>query len=296
MSILIASYSESNIAAYYSLGNGNELKVAQSFNNPRAAFLTSCKFSLKKVGTVSGNAVATLYPVSGTFGVNAVPTGTALATSLDFDVSVITGTDALYEFTFDGNYTMIPGNYFIAIEYSGGDISNYIEVGTDLTQAYGPNSAFFDTIIAAWEADSSSVPFYVYGILAGAPTNVFLMGAQTQYVQAINASHSDDGTPIYYELETQELEFGDRGHLKKIANDIGILTTDGLDSSILLSSDVQDYRPIPMDLSERVAIGNDINAEGHYFQFKWYGEVDSSSPMLEGLYVENVNDLGITQS
>ncbi len=127
--------------------------------------------------------------------------------------------------------------------------------------------------------------------------NVFIVGSDTRgTVQMLNVGKADDGQTIYYELETQELEFGNRGSLKKIANQIGVLSRDGLDSNFEVKSDSQGYSPIPLDMTTRVSIGNDINTEGHFFTFKWFGQVDQSSPVLEGFYLENVTDLGVTQS
>lgn len=127
--------------------------------------------------------------------------------------------------------------------------------------------------------------------------NVFFVGADDNgAVQMMNAGKNDDGAPIFYELETQELEFGNRAHLKKIANDIGVLVTDGLNSNLEVRGDDGNYSDVPMDPSTRVIVGESINTEGHYFTFRWFGQVDSSSPVLEGIYLENVTDLGITQS
>jgi hypothetical protein len=127
--------------------------------------------------------------------------------------------------------------------------------------------------------------------------NVFFVGADDNgTVQMMNVSKNDDGSPIFYELETQEIEFGNRAHLKKIANDIGVLTTDWLGSKFEVRGDDGNYTPIPLDMTGRVLIGEAINTEGHYFTFKWLGQSDSSSPVLEGFYLENVTDLGVTQS
>ncbi|MES2006905.1 MAG: PKD domain-containing protein [Patescibacteria group bacterium] len=125
--------------------------------------------------------------------------------------------------------------------------------------------------------------------------NVFMIGADLDGdVQTLNVGRSDDGVPIYFELETQELEFGNRLHLKKIADKIVVFTNFGVSSQLQASTDTSDYKPIVMDLSERVNIGTSINLEGHFVTFKWFGSSSETTPVFEGLYLEDVTDLGMT--
>jgi hypothetical protein len=125
--------------------------------------------------------------------------------------------------------------------------------------------------------------------------NSFMVAADPNgNIQAINVGKDDDGTPIYYELETQELEFGNCGHLKKIADQLTVVTQDGLDGQFQAREDDGDYKQIPIDLSENISIGKDIDLEGHYFTFRWFGEANKSSPTLEEIYIDQINDLGIT--
>ncbi len=126
--------------------------------------------------------------------------------------------------------------------------------------------------------------------------NVFFVASQPDgTVQMVNVGKSDDGTPIFYDLQTQELEFGNRAHLKKIADEIGVIGSDGENSSLSVFSDTQDEAPVRMTLNDRVNIGRDINTEGHYFTFRWFGQVSTTSPVLEGIYLENITDLGTAQ-
>lgn len=113
-------------------------------------------------------------------------------------------------------------------------------------------------------------------------------------IQAINVGKSDDEDPIYYELETQELEFGDRSHLKKISDKLTVITQDGLDSQFEARQDDGDFKSIPMSFEDPASIGKDINLEGHFFTFRWFGQVDQSTPVLEEIYIEDMEDLGVT--
>ena len=163
MSVLIDSYSEANGSAWVSIVDADMSGVCQSFKPTKNYTLTSCKFYLTPDGSPTGNAVAKLYAHTGTFGTTSEPTGSALATSDNLDVSTIVSA-GLKELTFSTGYILaenIP--YVIAIEYLNGDASNFVMVGVDSTSPthegnYGLASSgsytgdeVFDTL------------FYVYG-------------------------------------------------------------------------------------------------------------------------------------
>jgi len=125
--------------------------------------------------------------------------------------------------------------------------------------------------------------------------NVFMVGADTDGdVLTFNVGKSDNEVPIYYELETQDIEFGNRAHIKKIANQIAIFTRFGAQSTIQAKTDMFPYKDIPLVLNDRVNIGDKIDLEGHYVTFKWFGSSSTTSPVFEGLYIEDVTDQGIT--
>jgi hypothetical protein len=125
--------------------------------------LTSVTLKLRKVGSPTGNAVVKLYTHSGTFGTSSVPTTPLLATSKNFDVSTLTTSLADYKIEFDDSefFTLVnTTKYVIAIEYSGGGGSDYIELGYDAAGAHGGNMATYNgTIWTAVAADD--LYFYV---------------------------------------------------------------------------------------------------------------------------------------
>lgn len=127
--------------------------VGQSVRLSEAGYVTAVSFFLSKFGSPTGNAVAKIYATSGTHGTSAVPTGTALATSGNVDVSTLTGSYALTEFTFS-QLVLLSENttYCVVIEYSGGDVSNYVQVGIDATApAHAGNDAVY--FASAWGAN-----------------------------------------------------------------------------------------------------------------------------------------------
>lgn len=164
MSALLNSYSESNQSATKAIYSGNWVKFAQSFSSGAGGTLDICKFYLKSTGSPTGNATAVLYAHTNTFGSNGIPTGAALATSDNFDVSTLTSSYGLVTFTFSGlnKYAFSAStNYFISFEYSGGDLNNRVDIGTDTTSpTHEGNRAGY---VSGWSANSAEdICFYVY--------------------------------------------------------------------------------------------------------------------------------------
>ena len=147
------------------LGDVWETQLGQSFTTTNNSTLKSCKFYLAKVGLPTGNMVATLYDITGTFGTDSTPTGLVLATSNILDVSTLTEDFQLITFTFSGinQYSMLAlTNYFIIGEYYGGDSDNNVLMGTDDTLPTHPgNSAYKDSGIP-WTNGTNDLIFYVY--------------------------------------------------------------------------------------------------------------------------------------
>jgi len=159
--VLVDSYSESNQDSDLTLSAGAIVGASQSFSGD-GTDLHSAVFYLKKLGAPTGNVTCKLYAHSGTFGTDSIPTGAALATAPVLDISTLTTTYALTTFTFGTTYTMVSGTkYCIALEYSGGDASNNVKVGVDVSApTHGGNDARL--VGAAWSALGGDLCFYIY--------------------------------------------------------------------------------------------------------------------------------------
>jgi len=176
----------------YGMYNGWMTAHSQSFNNPTIQKLKNCKFYLKKTGSPTGNAVAKIYAHSGTFGTSSVPTGSALATSDNFDVSTLTTSLQWITFNFSGaNNIVLSANtkYTVVVSYSGGNASNYISVG--LSHSGGSyaagNWAYYYT---SWNPQSTyDVDFYVnaFGRMAIVARIYFYTMAMIDYI--LNGVH-----------------------------------------------------------------------------------------------------------
>ena len=139
------SYSESNQSGQNALDSAGFVGTAQSFTTTSTinSAVKRAIFYLKKTGTPTGAIVAKVYAHSGTYGTSSVPTGAALATSDPIDASTLTTSFALVTFNFSTLAALSAStNYVLSIEFSGGDASNHVDVGTDTTSpTHGGNSA-----------------------------------------------------------------------------------------------------------------------------------------------------------
>jgi hypothetical protein len=113
--------------------------------------------------------------------------------------------------------------------------------------------------------------------------------------QTVDSGLTDNTAPIYYELETQECEMGNRAHLKSISDKIVVFGKYMTNGKLQVKTGEDDYVNVDINLNSRVAMGKKINAEGYYYTFRWFGESSSTAPMLEGIYIENIEDKGIIE-
>lgn len=145
---LLDSYSSSS--ALLPLYSGAVIRRAQTFTNGSvAASLVAARFSFAQnlSANPTGNCYAVLYATSG-----GAPTGAALATSIGLDVSVFNYQSAWREFVFATPYSLdADTKYAISLEYSGGDVDNYIHMGGDDTSPSHDGDAY--AYISSWILD-----------------------------------------------------------------------------------------------------------------------------------------------
>lgn len=104
---------------------------------------------LSKFGSPTGSIKGALYAVSA-----GVPTGSALAQTIDFDVSTLTGTQSDTTFSFVSNFPIISGtSYAIVIEtqvdYTP-DASNFIRMGIDESNPYANGTEVIKSSTDTW--------------------------------------------------------------------------------------------------------------------------------------------------
>lgn len=160
MATIMDSYSESNQDSYLNISGTS--RSAQTFT-ANGEKVVSAKFYLQNTTGATGNIIARLYAMSGNFGTTGIPTGSALATSDNFNVSTITSSFALKTFTFSGanQYVTTNGvNYCISIETSGS--LNTLRLGRDMTSPTAAGN--MATGASTWAPiTGQDFIFYVYG-------------------------------------------------------------------------------------------------------------------------------------
>lgn len=142
--------------------------------------LTKAGFCLRRTGSPTGYAHVVLYLMTGTFGVDGMPTGSALATSDDFDVSTLTTSYTWYNFTFSSTQEYVmQAEEFYCIVYqnpSSGffDSTNFVLVGMNETPTYeGNRNGYIDD----WYGDNVfDTSFYVYGLPTLPYSKIFYLG------------------------------------------------------------------------------------------------------------------------
>lgn len=159
----------------YPLGNGTITRQAQSFvNGDVAQNLTRVIARLKKFGSPTGNLTANLYAITGTHGSSATPTGSALATSVTFDVSKLTTSYLEYEIAFTTQYNMAADGYYaISFEYSGGNASNYVQVSGAAVGTHGGNKSSFSGSWSAQAAEDLWFKCFASPLLYGITGEIF---------------------------------------------------------------------------------------------------------------------------
>jgi len=124
--------------------------------------------------------------------------------------------------------------------------------------------------------------------------NAYITAADSDgNVQVINIGNSDNSIPIYYELETQDIEFSDRSHVKQIQDKI-LTYSEGADSStVMIKQDDKDYIPLAINLKDAVSVSTAPRFKFNFLNLKWLGNSKNISPIFNGFYMEKVIDFGI---
>ena len=154
----IDTYASGNKSAQISMYSTTNEQVGFAITLAGDKNIQTVDFFLDKVGTPTADSVmkAKIYAVTGSVGTSGLPTGSLLATSIDVDVSVLTGTFAFVQFTFEEPYAATAGNFAIFLEYNSGDASNYVRIGTDSSSpTHGSNAFATNTVGSGWAADTT---------------------------------------------------------------------------------------------------------------------------------------------
>ncbi len=177
----------------------------------------------------------------------------------------------------------------------------YFSVGTVTLDANRTNSKTLTNCVLkfsprdqSWSIHTYANNFEFFTLFTDSTNGRVMRGASTAGdVQSINVGNTDNTASVGYELLTQDLEFGNRAHLKTISNKVAIFSSNGQGSQMSCLCDGEE-KSIRGDFSKRVAIGKDITLIGHFFNFRWSGTNSNQQPIFEGLLLEDISDSGMS--
>jgi hypothetical protein len=158
-SVIIDSYSETNRNDQQGIRASGPTQSGEAIpSHPTAFTISSIKFDLARVNSPGGFVYANVYACTGTPGSTGVPTGAPLGTSIGIDVSTLSTSWTLVQFTFATPVYIAAGeNYCISASFSAG---NGVLTGLAGVSPSFPGNWF----ISGWTAiPSYNMIFYVYG-------------------------------------------------------------------------------------------------------------------------------------
>lgn len=276
------SYSESNQDAGWSVdavAAGNKAKVAQSFT-ANGNIINSAKFYLKKNGLPTGNAIAVIYAHSGTYGAaDSNPTGAALATSDNLDVSTLTTSYQLITFTFSGANKISLTNgthYFISFEYSGGDGSNYISVGRDGSSPShaGSTSVTNNDAPTSWVNNFSiDTIFYIYT----QPQDVLVRALTRPFSLTLSLTDTLSRSWVFERVKTEVLSLSDnlvKTPIKNLSEALSLsdifsrtwIAIRNLTEALSISDTLVTIRTLIKELTEAITLSDTITKVTDYLR------------------------------
>lgn len=174
------------------------------------------------------------------------------------------------------------------------DIGNVtLNTNKDGQQAYTNVRLKFSTRDETWSVHSMAQHFSFFTNYTSTAGRTLIASDTTGSVQTMNSGTSDNTSPIFFFLETQEEEFGNRAHTNSFNDLITIFSNNATETSVQVRSDEEDYIDVADSLPYRVNVVDDIGFIGHYFTFKWFGSTSTSSPRFEGIQIESIIDEGL---
>ena len=172
-------YDETNQSSVYNMRGSQDPEVGHSFTNTTTGTTSTVSLWFKKTNSPTGTAVVEFYNATGTIGTSGIPTGASIATSNTFDVSTLTTSYQWISFTFASPVSLTAAtDYAIAIQYTGGDGSNFVSPGADNTSpTHGGNLFKSATVGSGWSAQSGEDLIFKFTVSGGGVDMVFVSNA-----------------------------------------------------------------------------------------------------------------------
>ena len=151
----------------------------------------------------------------------------------------------------------------------------------------------FSTRDQSWSVHYYPTQQYFYASFTTADGRMTRFADGSGNVQTLNFGDTDNTTTIFYDLETQELDFGNRASTNKITDKIVVYGRNMMGSKLLYKIETEDYNPIESQFIKTVNTIENFNIEGRYFKFRWQGQTSGARPVFEGIYFPNLVDQGV---
>lgn len=254
MATIVDSYSEANqdsdgcLQVLHPSAASGLSAISHSFTG-NGLNLDSVQLYIKKVGSPVGKITCYLYEHTGTFGTSSLPTGSALDTSIEIDVSTLGADYALVEFSGFSGYTLVNGTKYCIVlavtSYTSMDSDNRPCLGCDSSSpSHGGNMGYYNN--SAWTIfNTRDVCFYVYGVPAGVTVTPDPASAIAQVVAPTVVKGSISITPSPVEAKCEVV--APTVKPKAFSVQRGLITLTGTDSEISLDT------PVPVGKSFVIA-------------------------------------------
>lgn len=145
----------------------------------------------------------------------------------------------------------------------------------------------------SWTVLSYASKYYFYTLYTDSNGRL-MRGADTGgIVQTINLGTTDNTAVISYFLTTQDMEFGNRSHLKSIGDKIQVFSLGAQASTMEAYQDGQ-VKALNIALTAPVSYSDPTTFDFHWFNLSWYGTSSGTAPVFGGFTIESVTDSGTT--
>ena len=162
---LLESFGKENGAANGTIHGGTTNKFGNAITFASDLSLTKVALHGKKTGSPTGTVFAFVTTVTGTPGTDGNGTNTVLAKSNGLDIATLSNSvNQLVEFTFPEPFYMAAGNYWIGIDYQGGDAGNFLALRYVVNVTWDDIPTSYSSYIDQWAVNQHvGVPMYIWG-------------------------------------------------------------------------------------------------------------------------------------
>jgi len=187
----------------------------------------------------------------------------------------------------------VPQSEWKNVSLGSDEFNVYVSIGRiHMDNHYEHFTLKYSTRDDSWSVHYYPTLFLFFTKYTDSNGRLLRAGGNDGHVYTMNLGNDDNGNAIPYSLETQEIEFGERGDTINIPEHIAVFTNNGENSSMQVKTESYDYQDIDGSFEEDVTIIDTANLQGRYFKFKWAGIAQNIQPEFQGMEFPDVTSLG----